>query len=213
MSRGASLTDFHAQYDAQGNKIPGTGVLYEDYRRYSFFADRAAYIVNRWAANVGKILIVGCGYGYLVDELFRIHGRDAWGVELTDYARNKASEVLPFASASRVVLADMANRNAMNSVRSAAGLTGQQNWGLVVTEDVLPVCTSEAEAQVGLTEVRRSANNLLHIITCTKPEQPDDMDSRFPGLLWRSRAQWRVIINRPAEVCLDTEGPGAGTEF
>lgn len=210
MSRLASATDFFAVYDTQGAKVPGTGVLYDDYRRFPFFAERAAFIASRWPTSVGKVCVFGCGFGYLVDELVQ-RGYDAWGVEMADYARNKAAEVLPFASASRVVLANMANRAALSAVRTAAGLTGNQRFGLAVSEDVLPVCTDEAEAQLGLAECRRivstTVGRFLHFITCTNPQNPDDLDARLPGLLWRSPAQWRAIIG-PGDVIVNAEGNG-----
>src|ERR1044072_3702490 len=113
MSRLASQTDFFASYDAQGVKIPGTGVMYDNYQRFPFFAERANIIASRFATNIGKIVVFGCGFGYLVDELVQ-RGYDAWGLDGADYARNKAAEVLPFASANRVVLADMGNNQALN---------------------------------------------------------------------------------------------------
>jgi SAM-dependent methyltransferase len=218
MSRLASASDFHAQYDAQGVKIAGTGSLYDDYRRYPFFGWRADFIAARWPISVGKVVVFGCGYGYLVDELVQ-RGYDAWGVEAADYARNKAAEVLPFASANRVVLANIANRQALAAVRTAAGLTGQARFGLGISEDVLPVCTDEAEAVLAINECRRivstTAGRFLHIITCSNGNL-EDLNNRLPGLLWRSPAQWRAIVNSAggaADVCLNTEGPGAGTEF
>jgi hypothetical protein len=205
MARLASQTDFHADFTADGTKIPGTGILYDDYRRYDFFAERAAFVASRWPISIGKVVVIGCAYGYLVDELFKL-GYDAWGVEASDFARNKAASVLAFAPANRIQLANATNRSALNSVRAAAGLSGNARFGLAISEDVLPVCTNETEAQLALGECRRITNNFLHIITCTKPENPGDLDIRFPGLLWRSRTQWRTIINAPAEICIDAEG-------
>lgn len=209
MSRLASQADFFATYDLDGNKVPGTGTLYDNYQRYPFFAERANILAARYPVNLGKCVVLGCGFGYLVDELVQ-RGYDCWGVEAADYARNKAAEVLPFASANRVVLANVANRSALNAVKTAAGLNaanGRFAWG--VTEDLLPTCTDEAEVQLGLAEVRRmistTAGRFAHIITCTKPSDPSDLDRRLPGLLWRSRAQWRAIIGA-VDFCLDAEG-------
>lgn len=225
MSRLASQADFFASYDAQGNKIPGTGNLYDEYKRFPFFAWRADEIARRFTPSVGKLVIFGCGFGYLVDELVQ-RGFDAWGVEMADYARGKAAEVLPFASANRVVLANMANAAALNNVRSAAGLTGNQRFAVGISEDVLPVCTDESEARVGIETahgiVSNTAGRFLHWITCTKPSAPGDLDSRYPGLLWRSRAEWRAIIDTPVgmsfsgfenDVCFDPEGPLHGDQF
>jgi hypothetical protein len=208
MSRLASQADFFASYDAEGNKIPGTGNLYDEYRRFPFFAERANEIANRFPTSIGKIVVFGCGFGYLVDELVQ-RGFDAWGVEAADFARNKAAEVLPFASASRIVLANIANRAALNNVRAAAGLTGNARFALGISEDVLPVCTDAAEAQLALAECRRiistTPGRFVHWITCTKPEDQAQQVQRLPGLLWLSRAEWRAIIGT-TDLCFDTEG-------
>lgn len=217
MSRLASQADFYASYDQDGNKIPGTGNIYDEYRRYPFFAERATIVASLFPTSIGKVVIFGCGFGYLVDELVQ-RGYDAWGVEGADYARNKAAEVLPFGSANRVVLANMTNQSALNQVRNAAGLSGNQRFAVGISEDVLPVCTDETEARVALVAghgiVSTTAGRMLHWITCSKPETQGDLDTRLPGLLWRSRAQWAAIIRNqipqytgfPADRCWDAEG-------
>lgn len=208
MSRLASQTDFFASYDAQGVKVPGTGVLYDSYTNVAasgLFAQRADLIAAQWPTSLGKVVILGCGFGYLVHELV-VRGYDAWGVEAADYARNKAAEVLPFGSASRVVLANMANRSALATVRAAAGLTGNQRFAVGISEDVLPVCTDEAEATLALSECRRiistTAGRFGHFITCTDGMDAYQQNNSFPGLLWRTRAQWRAIIGA-ADICWD----------
>lgn len=217
MARLASEADFFAQWDADGNRVPGTGNLYDNYRRYPFFAERADIIAARFPTSIGKLVIFGCGFGYLVDELFQ-RGYDAWGVDAADYARNQAAAVLPFESASRVILANMVTPAALNAVRAAAGLTGNQRFAVGISEDVLPVCTDQAEVRVGIESshgiVSTTPGRMLHFITCTKPEQQGDMQSRLPGLLWLSRAQWRALINTrvgqypgfPNDLSFDCEG-------
>lgn len=208
MSRLASAADFFATYDGEGNKVPGTGNLYDEYRRFPFFAERADLIAARFQPSVGKVVVFGCGFGYLVDELVQ-RGYDAYGIEMSDYARAKATEVLPFASASRIILANMANRSALNSARSAAGLTGNQRFAVGISEDALPVATDEAEARLALDECRRiistTPGRFVHWITCSDPSNPSDLDNRYPGLLWRSEAEWRAIIG-PSDIIVNAEG-------
>lgn len=218
MSRLASEADFFATYDAQGNKVPGTGNIYDNYQRYPFFAERAAFIAARFPVSVGKVVVFGCGFGYLVDELVKL-GYDAWGCDAASYAQGKATEVLQFASANRVIVANMGTPAALNNVRNAAGLTGQQRFAVGISEDVLPVCTDDNEARVGITSahgiVSTTAGRMFHWMTCTKPQEPNDLASRYPGLLWKSRAEWRALIDTkvgstyngfPSDVCIDAEG-------
>lgn len=217
MSRLASQTDFFATYDLNQNKVPGTGVMYDNYQRFPFFAERANIIASRFATNVGKIIVFGCGFGYLVDELVQ-RGYDAWGCDLSDYARNKAAEVLPFASANRIILADMGSSQGLNAVRNAAGLTGNQRFAVGISEDILPVCTDDNEVRVALASghgiVSTTAGRILHWITCSKPENANDLNTRMPGLLWKSRTEWGTLIRTkvgqfngfPTDVCFDAEG-------
>ena len=58
MGRIASIEDFEQ------------GGLYTSYTRYPFFKERATNLKGR--ITTGKVLIVGCGWGYLVDELVKL---------------------------------------------------------------------------------------------------------------------------------------------
>jgi SAM-dependent methyltransferase len=223
MSRLATAADFEGLQP---------GALYTEYRRFSFFAARAGFIAARWPVSVGRVLVVGCGYGYLVDELLT-RGYDAWGLDAAAYAIGKAQEKLSVGASNRVLLGNMATRGDVNAAKNAMGLGNNARVGLLVTEDVLTTCATQQEATVALTELRRHGTNYLHILTCSKPgdvvataaEQAayDALQAklaaspggglRWPGLLWLTRQQWRTLINAPAEVMLDAEGEGAGVEF
>lgn len=188
MGRLASSADFEGPSGLYWE--PGTE---QGYRRYEFFARRADLILARHGAG-GKVLVVGCGWGFLVDELLA-RGYDAWGLDGSAYAVAKAAEVLPAASAGRVLLADAMNRSQVAAVRAAAGLSGNQRFKLVVTEDVLPVLT-DAEVAIAVAECRRVASNVLHIVT---PLQPDT--EQVAGLNWKTGAQWKTLA-APDAVCV-----------
>ena len=176
-----------------------SGALYgpPGYRRYPFFAERADLILNLYGAG-GKVLVVGCGWGFLVDELLT-RGYDAWGLDGSSYAIAKAAEVLPAASAQRVLLADTTNRQQVVAVRAAAGVVGNQRFKLIVTEDVLPVL-SDAEVAVAVAECRRVATNVLHIVTPGDPTDP----SKLAGLNWKSIETWASLV--APDTLLNAEG-------
>lgn len=167
--------------------------LYTAYRRYPFFAERATAINARYTTKV-KALVAGCGYGYLVDELVKL-GWDAWGIDASAYAITKGKAELP-AIATRLIQADAGNASQMSAVRTAAGLTGNRRFGLIVTEDILPVCT-DAEANTILQQLRANlvaGGPMLHIITPGNPADP----AKFAPLNWKSVAQWRALIGNVA---------------
>lgn len=161
------------------------GALYSNYRRYPFFAERAAMIRRRVSPSA-SVLIAGCGYGYLVDELRKI-GVRAWGCDLSPWAVGQASQVIP-ATATFVLLGDVTDTNSLNTVRAAAGLPGNQDFALVVTEDVLPMLT-DAEIAAALEAVRTVGSAVLHIVT---PGDPTDT-TRASGVTWKPIAAWRAL--------------------
>lgn len=164
------------------------GGLYTSYRRYPFFAERAAAVVAAYGSV--KTLVVGCGWGYLVDELLRL-GVDAWGIDASLYAITKGKAVagmLP-ATLTRLSVADATNRTQLTAVRTTAGLVGSARFGLVVTEDMLPMLT-DAEVTTAVTECRRIATNMLHIVT---PGTATDA-SKLTALNWKSTAAWKALV-------------------
>jgi SAM-dependent methyltransferase len=188
MARQATADDF------EGRRADS---LYTLYRRYDFFATRAAIIHARYPA-VGKILIAGCGYGYLVDELVKL-GRDAWGIDAATYAVNTGKAEMP-QIAGRLILADAGNSLDMQAARAAAGLTGNRRFDLIVDEDMLPVM-SDAEATGALAQMRANVLNgrIFHIITPGDPVDP----SKVAALNWKSIGAWKAIMG--AEPILNAE--------
>ncbi len=157
------------------------GSWYSQYRNYPFFADRAAWVHAQ--IPTGKLLVAGCGPGYLVDELVNL-GRDAWGLDAAGYCASRF--VLP----ARIMQADSLVRSQLAAVRSFAGLQGNAKFAGLVTDDLLP-CFSDAEVAIAVTESRRIANVVLHIVTCSKAG--DVPGSRNPELNWKLHSAWAAL--------------------
>ncbi len=157
------------------------GGWYTTYQRYPFFAERAAWIHAQVPA--GKLLIAGCGPGYLVDELVKL-GRDAWGIDAAPYCASRF--VLP----ARIMQADSLVRSQLAAVRSFAGLQGNARFAALVTDDLL-ACFTDAEVTIAVNESRRIATVVLHIVTCSKAN--DVPGSRNPELNWKTHAQWAAL--------------------
>lgn len=173
------------------------GLYWPPYQDHPMFAQRANELNGRYAQN--KVLIAGCGYGYTVNYCLNL-GMDIWGCDASQYALDKATEVLPPAARARITMGDITSRNSLNSVRSFAGLSGKQLFQGVVTEDVLGVLTP-AEVSTALVELRRIGNTVLHIVTCSKPtDMPGD---RHPDLIWRSQQEWKSIAT--PDLVMDVE--------
>ncbi len=148
------------------------GGWYTQYRRYDFFALRAQITGNRFGQlKNSKVLIAGCGTGYLVDELTNQGFGDVWGCDASAWVIDQGKALLP-GVASRLFVSDpigWTNNTARNAVRSVVGLSGNNAFNLIITEDMLPCADHETEAQSMLTGLRSMRQTMLHVITCGNP--------------------------------------------
>jgi len=176
MPRIANEADFHQ------------GGLYDNYAEFPFHASRAEWIGTSYPA-VGKIIVVGCAYGYLVKHL-RLLGLQAWGFDLSQFAIDRiAPEAAPYC-----MFADVARQQDRRNVKQMAGIASNGRFNLAVTEDVLP-CLTDNEAGVLVNVAQQDAVNVLHIVTAIHPEVPGDVESRFADLNWKTGVDWRALVN------------------
>lgn len=171
--------------------------MYSEYKRFPFFAQRAALVVQRYP-TANRILVVGCGVGYLVDELLKAGKPNTWGIDAAPYATAQAVIELGTTVGARVRLADATSAAAVRTAKLAFGLGQNQRFDLAITEDVLP-CLTAAEQTALLAAVRQHATALLHVVT------PGDPASRRkgPGLDWKSIAAWKSLVG--SDPVLDAE--------
>lgn len=192
------------------------GIVDDNYRRYSFFANRGIEFNNRWNGfKNNTVLIAGCGFGFLIEELMEVHGfTDVWGCDASDYAVNTAAprDLLP-QYADRIQLGDITDDASIIDVANAAGLKGgNPRFRAVLTEDVLPCMDNEAEAQQALSVLRGRSQSMAHIITpkmAGGERQPDGRvtypgGEQIPELLWLAQQEWLALIG-PGEPILFTD--------
>jgi hypothetical protein len=187
MSRYATATDFF------------NGPLYTEYVKFTFFAQRADWILARWPQAAGaKVAVIGCGPGaYLVEELVA-RGVNAYGID--GYRKNVNHGIVTVqptpAIAARCVLdADFTNNSDVGRFRSLAGLSGNQRFYLAVSEDVLP-CLTTQEINVAVANMQSRSDRNLHIITCNRSgTETDPGRTTSLGLQWLTQAAWRSAIN------------------
>lgn len=160
---------------------PAKAVGELDYRDGPHFNSRVGFLQGR--VSSGKILIAGCGYGYLVKRFVAL-GLDAWGCDASDWCVTQGSSVAP----GRIVKADITNRTQLASVLTAAGLRSNQRFAAIVTEDVL-TCLTDAEITAALTELRRISSVLFHIVTAVEVEA-----QRNPAFNWKTPLEWKQVV-------------------
>lgn len=125
----ASYGDFH-------------GEIYTDYRHHEGYAKRAQLF--RYFPE--PILVVGCGFGFLVEE-FQLLAKPAWGIDASLYAfENRVSE--------RLKLADILDIRAWD--------LGQ--FETLITEDLLPYLTDD-EAKGAARNCQAVSPIVIHMVT------------------------------------------------
>lgn len=170
------------------------GELYDNYRRYPFYATRAQTIQERCS---GKILIAGCGWGYLVDECLAL-GLDAWGCDASSYAIFKSQEVLSSSSASRVLFGNVLSASDLNSIKTSAGVSEKFDW--CITDDMLTVAEDDSEVNSILSMLRNHSINLLHIVT---PQMLET--NQVSGLLWKTPEDWKSLVGTDTLITVSGE--------
>lgn len=191
------------------------GYIDDQYRRYSFFTDRGIIFNSQWNGYKNNtLLIAGCGWGFLVQELMENHGfTDVWGCDASEYAVNIAAPAnLPAQYASRILLGDITSDADMKSVANAAGIPGgNPKFRAILTEDVLP-CLTQPEITTALSVLRGRSQDRAHIITPQiqgSAKQPDGSTIypggvQMPGFTWLTHDEWLTLIG-PGEPVVFTD--------
>lgn len=177
------------------------------YTEYPYFSKRSKNINAQLGSyKNSKILIAGCGWGFLVRLLMRDYGfTDVWGCDASEYAvKTAAPREIP-GYENRILLGDITSSTSMSSVSSAAGLKGTKKFAYIITEDVLP-CLTDNEITTALSVLRGKGDVLGHIITAIDSNGVRQADgsvvyaSGKGGLLqiadfnWKTPEEWRAII-------------------
>ena len=145
------------------------GGIYTEYRHHEGYAKRAR-LFERFP---DPILVVGCGFGFLVQELLS-RGKDAYGIDASLYAvRNRVLD-----------------RVSLNSILDPGDVTLLQiqleRFGTMITEDLLPHLTDD-EAKIAAENCARLGGIVVHMVT----EQGD------AKLNYHSSGYWMTLTNQP----------------
>lgn len=133
----------------------GYGNYRQDLLPFTHYAQK---IIDEWDARgvaTGKILIVGCAYGFTVESLVD-KGEDAYGMDLSTHAVNQADSATSVGG--RIYQGDVTVKADIESVESS---TGGGQFDLIVNECVFATQT-DAEASSAATNMRdRAADTVV----------------------------------------------------
>lgn len=114
---------------------------YTQYRHHDGYRKRAQLFRH----FPDPILVVGCGFGFLVEELLYL-GKSAWGIDLSDYAED----------------------NCVTENFSKVNITGDISllppFATIITEDLLPWLTDK-EAVIAAKNCSAHGAIVIHLVT------------------------------------------------
>jgi hypothetical protein len=141
------------------------GTWYTKYRHHKGFAKRAQLLIS----YPEPILIIGCGFGYLIVEL-ELLGKVAKGLEASDWA----------------VQNRVRNSVKLGSALDVTKISLQAPFASIVTEDLLP-CLTDAEVLTLATNCASFTIPVLHLVT----EQ-----GAASELNYRPRGEWAELTGQ-----------------
>ena|SRR5215471_9124042 len=201
----AAQQDFEPANAAEGASAlyyePGNADGITGYRLYPFFQQRIDNLKGRIAPNGQKLAIWGCAFGYLV-QLAMTAGYDAYGFDASPYAVTRARQIQSAAIGARIFQRDATVAADVTQSRKDAGLSGNQRFALLLTEDML-TCLSDAEIQTALPLLRGSCSaNLGHmVLPLERAGTGND-----PRVNWKTISAWKTILSPPDQVIDSTNG-------
>lgn len=180
----STRADFDATY-----RVPmpdGTVAGFERRAFYPQYEYRSRTLTGRLnAAKAASILIVGCGFGWVVEALTAAGFTNVWGTDVSAYIQSAkaAQSGVP----ARVLPHDANTAAGRKAIQTD---TGNRTWLYIITEDVLPALT-DSEA-TGLATALRGmlapTGVLTHVLT---PAGPGIADARMN---WKTVEQWRALL-------------------
>jgi 2-polyprenyl-3-methyl-5-hydroxy-6-metoxy-1,4-benzoquinol methylase len=155
------------------------------------------------------VLVVGCGYGFLMEVMIDLGATSVWGTDISSYIQtNKTTEarsdVAPLILDINVTDTDAVAQFASAGAGGGGGSAGKFHW--VITELVIesydPVANLAEFTTFldGLDALVRTGGQtgVAHIFAGVLPDDPHDHSL---GLLWMTGAEWTAY--RPAHYWID----------
>lgn len=163
------------------------GGAWADYGKiHADYSGCSQYWVERLGLKGKRVGVLGCAYGFSVVGM-RIHGVDAWGVDVSEFAIQQWPSAGPW-----LLLADATTEDGMDAFAERAG----GRFDVLVDENLLPLLTDE-EAVAACELWRAHADEVVHLINMCR-EQPrvynPDLENDGARHNWHSPTEWRSLI-------------------
>jgi len=129
--------------------------------KLSAYSDESAYqratiLRAQLGYDAKNILILGCAYGFLVEELVK-SGRNAFGLDISEYALSQASVDV----SAKLVLGDASKQADYTAVLQLAGI---EKFDAIVSENML-CCLTDLEIKALNLITKEVATRVVHLVS------------------------------------------------
>lgn len=180
--------------------VPVPGITYgrEYYGRIGFapFNTRKDWLTGYGLDNNAQILVVGCGFGYLIEYLLDAGISDVYGIEGGSFYWDPANDAEWRVDVKPRIANDwVGSGTEVASLQALPGITGQARFTWIIDEDAAPAHTdAELPTFIAGLEARLQGNvkgRIVHLVT------PDESGTggagRDTSQNWKTMAEWKAV--------------------
>lgn len=172
------------------------------------FGERVASLTAFGLDNNATVLVVGCGFGFLIETLIAAGITDVWGIEPGPYFWDAANDA-EWGPGIRARVANdwIGSGTEQASLDALPGVPNNERFGWIVDEDAAPMHSdAELPAFVAGLEARLQGNargRIIHLVTTMGPGGPGDS-----AVNWKTLAEWKAVepAHRWFDIATGAEG-------
>jgi hypothetical protein len=157
------------------------------------FGKRKDWLTGYGLDNNAKVLVIGCGFGFLLEYLIDAGIPDVWGIDPGDWYWDAANDGEWRSDVKPLVANDwIGSGTEQASLQALPGVSGQAKFTWIVDEDAATMHTdAELPAFITACEDRLQGNvkgRIIHIVTPLRFTGPGDS-----AVNWKTMAEWKAI--------------------
>jgi len=154
------------------------------------FGTRKNWLTGYGLDNNAQILVVGSGFGYLIEYLLDAGVQDVWGIDPGPYIWDSANDDQWRADVKARTANDwLGSGTEQASLDALPGVPNNERFTWIIDEDAAPMHTdAELPAFIAACEARLQGNakgRIVHIVT---PGSAGDF-----SVNWKSMAEWKAV--------------------
>jgi hypothetical protein len=157
------------------------------------FGTRKDWLTGYGLDNNATVLVVGSGFGYLMEELINATITDVWGIEGGDWFWDIANDT-EWATGMKARTANdwIGSGTEQASLDALPGVPNNEKFGWILDEDAVTMHSdAELPAFIAACEDRLQGNakgRIVHLVTPTPVQGPGDS-----SVNWKTMAEWKAV--------------------